>query len=655
MAFDLNKYEYSCYHHQYEEAARQFIQLLRDLDGNLGKLDESFKANVPIIALGDRLTEHFLSRIISATTYLFLQKDFHINEEGGFPQIMYLQRWIEMIFAASPFRNADHIIQALNKSEDPDKPVINNQDLVKLALFYIPDSNVPMNFDELWKVNPRLTTQLAFALLSPRFLGTQAAHEKRELLLRWLPEKLEQLDSLDFVPINIIHDVYMHCSYADYEKRHDIKRPLNRLIRKQLEREGIKDVTNMPTTIKKGEKPVLLVLLEWFSGGHSIWRTHSRCIDEARKEFHVIGMGLEGRVGKETLGVFDEYIPIKDNIPLFDQVRFVREEAERIKPHMLYMPAIGMFLNTIFMTNLRLAPVQAVALGHPATTNSPYIDYVVVEDIYVGEDTPKCFSEELIRLPKDVFYRPSMFAQDLDLNTQRDFDPEVVNIVMAATIMKFNPTLLNTLRQIIEKSKKKIHFHFLIGQAIGLTHIHVQNIIHRALGKENCTVYEHQNYKDYMRVMSKCDMFLNPFPFGNTNGIVDTITAGLAGVCKTGPEVYEHIDDGLFHYLGFPEWTIAKTTDEYVAAALRMIENPRERLNIAAECSGPDKVNKLFQGDASCMGKLMRERLDWHFGLKEKPGKKAEKASKAEKKETAKAETTKAETKKSTKGSKKAK
>ncbi|RIY32898.1 hypothetical protein CKF54_03875 [Psittacicella hinzii] len=644
MAFNLNQYEYNCYHHKFEEAARQFIEFLRDLDSDLGKLTDKFTANVPTLALNDQLTEHFLSRIISATTYLFLHKDFTISNHG-FGQMIYLQRWVEMLFAASPFRNADHIIQALNQSEDANNPVIAGENLAKFAMFYLPDSNIPLNFEALWQVNRHLTCQLCFALLSPRLMGTQASHDKRELLLQWLPGKLNELENLDSIPVSILHDVYMHSSYADTPNRHDIKKPLNKLMRNQLLKAGITDVPNLPKEVKEGEKPVMLVLLEWFSGGHSIWRTHSRCIDEARKEFHVIGMGLENRVGKETHVVFDEYIPIKDNIPLFEQVKFVRDIAEKRGVHLFYMPSIGMFLNSIFMTCLRIAPVQMVALGHPATTNSEFIDYVVVEDIYVGEDTPKCFSEELLRLPKDIFYRPSMFAQDLELTTKREFDPEVVNIVMAATIMKFNPTLLKTLKQIIDKSKKKVHFHFLIGQAIGLTHMHIKNIITQALGKNNVTVHEHKGYKEYMKIMSSCDMFLNPFPFGNTNGIVDTITAGLPGICKTGPEVFEHIDEGLFRYLGFPEWTITKTTDEYVEAALRMIENPLERLNIAQTYSGKDKVEKFFQGDASCMGRMMRERLDKALGVTSAKETKAKAKTTAKEEKASKKPTKKAKSK----------
>ena len=50
------------------------------------------------------------------------------------------------------------------------------------------------------------------------------------------------------------------------------------------------------------------------------------------------------------------------------------------------MPSIGMDLTAIFASNTRFAPVQVIALGHPATTHSDFIEYVIVEDDYVGSE-----------------------------------------------------------------------------------------------------------------------------------------------------------------------------------------------------------------------------------------------------------------------------
>ena len=60
-----------------------------------------------------------------------------------------------------------------------------------------------------------------------------------------------------------------------------------------------------------------------------------------------------------------------------------------------------------------------------------------------------------------------------------------------------------------------------------------------------------------MAVINNSDLFLNPFPYGNMNGIADMASVGLAGVCRTGPQVHEHIDGGLFRRMGLPEWLIA--------------------------------------------------------------------------------------------------
>ena len=49
-------------------------------------------------------------------------------------------------------------------------------------------------------------------------------------------------------------------------------------------------------------------------------------------------------------------------------------------------------------------------------------------------------------------------------------------------------------------------------------------------------VHESMPYEDYLARLRGCDLFLDPFPYGNTNGIVDTVSQGLPGVCMTGRE-----------------------------------------------------------------------------------------------------------------------
>jgi len=401
----------------------------------------------------------------------------------------------------------------------------------------------------------------------------------------------------------VLHDLYMHCSYADRADKHDIKKPINELIRRKLSLNGFKDLE--PTDAKRSKKttkrkPVMLVVLEWFTSSHSIYRTHSLTMEAARAQFEVVALSYENCTDDITRKVFDELVTIPRQSSLLDQIRFIQNEANQRNAKVLYMPSVGMFPLTMWLTNLRIAPLQMIALGHPATTYSHAIDYVVVEEDYVGNVA--CFSEKLLKLPKDGMpYRPSAAAEGMKVIVKPKPKPEVVLIAMCATTMKINPRFLNTCARIVKESKVLVHFQFLIGHAMGLSFPNLQRVVHQYLGP-HVTVFPHQHYTAYMDVIAGCDMFINPFPFGNTNGIIDTISAGLVGICKTGPEVHEHIDEGLFQRLGLPDWLITQTEDDYVKAAVRLANNHEERLALRQTYSGADKVNVLFEGRPQIMG-----------------------------------------------------
>jgi hypothetical protein len=469
-------------------------------------------------------------------------------------------------------------------------------------MLFTPDSKIPLNLDGLWRANKRLAAALFFVLLSPRFLGTTAAHDKREILLQWLPAKLDELETLEHMPTGILHDAYMHCSYADLPTKHDIKKPLNKLFRRTLSDRGITDLDMATRSVEKSrtQKPILLVVLEYFSVAHSIYRTHSTTLRAARDKFHIIGMGTPQYVDQAGREVFHEFIELGgDLMTMLSQIRAL---AEQRSVAALYMPSVGMFPLTMFLATLRLAPLQLMALGHPATTHSDAMDYVVVEEDYVGD--PACFSEALLQLPKDGLpYVPSGAASTEIVPIMQE-NPEIVRIAVCATTMKLNPNFLWSLADIVRTAKSRVEFHMLIGFSQGITAIQVRKILHDYLGPY-AHVYAHQPYAQYMEIIRHCDLFLNPFPFGNTNGIVDTVSAGLVGICRTGREVHEHIDEGLFRRLGVPDWTIATNTEDYVRAAVRLIDNHGERIALRQALLARNGVKTLFEGRPEIFGEQL--------------------------------------------------
>lgn len=626
----------------YEAACVELLDILSKIDTNFGGI-EGIEIDYPS-QLNDELVQdkikHFCTRVAVAMSELFSDPKLDISE-GGAQRFFTLQRWINMIFASSPFVNADHVLQAYNRN--PDKTNLSDfhldntrSSLIKFCIFYLPESNVNVNLDALWNLDPELCASLCFALQSPRFIGTDQAFSKRGTLLQWFPEKLATIKNLNNVPSAISHDVYMHCSYDIAENKHWVKKALNQVIRRHLLQGGWtdRDVTKLG---ERNGKPVMVVLLEHFHSSHSIYRTHSTSMIAARERFHLIGVGNDA-VDAAGQAVFDEFHLLKgDNI--FSKLNELKEICEKNGAAVLYMPSIGMDLTTIFASNTRLAPVQVIALGHPATTYSDFIEYVIVEDDYVGSE--KCFSEQLLRLPKDALpYVPSALApQHVEYRLREN--PEVVNIGIASTTMKLNPYFLAALKAIRDRANVKVHFHFALGQSSGVTHPYVERFIKSYLGND-ATAHPHVPYDQYLRILHNCDMMVNPFPFGNTNGIIDMVTLGLVGICKTGAEVHEHIDEGLFKRLGLPEWLIANTVDEYVERAIRLAENHQERLALRRHIIENNGLQTLFTGDPSPMGKVLLEKFEeWKAAnLAEKPKKKATKSA-TTKEKTTKSTTTK--------------
>lgn len=621
-AFSLEQFEYLCYSRQHESAARELVRLLKLIDINYGRLDAHVvpARSAAIDLMPEALREqHLLNRIAGAVSALFSDPAFRISSDG-FDRLIVFQRWLSALFAASAFVNADHILKSLNASgQDASQFQVAEHDLPKFCLLYSPESELPLNVELLWRQNRALAASLFLALLSPRFLGTPVAHAKREALLGWLPAHLDEIETMDNLPLGILHDVYMHCSYADLPRRHAIKAPLNRLMRKQLASVGLGDIAARNAMPAKAEgKPVMLVLMEWFGRTHSIYRTHAKTLAAARRHFHVVALASPAHIDDAGRAVFDEIVELAAPEDVRAGLHQLHALAAARKPAVFYMPSVGMFPITMFAANLRFAPLQVAALGHPATTHSACIDYISVEDDFVGDAA--CFSETLLHLPRDgqPYWPPVIEARDarnLAARAQRlaragagdDADAPPVNIAIAATIMKLNPRFLLACRQIRASARRRIHFHFLVGQAQGLITPQVLRLIRGYL--PDAEVYPHRPFAQYMETLDSCDMFISPFPFGNTNGVVDAVMLGVPGICKTGPEVFEHIDEGLFRRLQMPEWTIAATVEDYVKAVVRMADSGNERAALYRQLDRPDALDALFNGRPEALGDALLELL----------------------------------------------
>jgi hypothetical protein len=632
--FNLERFEYEVTQPGTEAAARMLLLLLAQLDGHYGQWGPSFYAYAPG-APPASLNRQLCTRIAGAVTTLFSRPDFTVSDDG-YVQLMNLHRWLALIFAVSSYGHADHIIRNVNAAGGGviDPLTLNGHNLRLFCLCYFPDSQIALQPDLLWQYDCRTVARLFLALISGRALPTPAAHSKRELLLAWLPDRLAELDSLDFLPTAVLHDVYMHCSYADLEEKHRIKRSLNDLIRRSLLAGDFSDIavgdsrgqraTDNPDIQGPQKKAVMLVVLEWFTSQHSVYRTHSRALAALRTRFSVHAVGLHTAVDDVSKNIFDEFHGV-DNASALQQAWSL---ARDLKPDVVLYAGIGMFPFTIYLSNLRLAPLQLVGLGHGASTFCGQINGFVIEEDLVGEE--RCFSEAVIRVPADAmpFVPPTGLrrvpvSRKAFLTRQQAQwrEPLPVRAAVCASIMKINPNFLTTLAEIQRRSRVAMQYCFYMGFAQGLTLDYLRDAIHAVL--PGAEVNAHMPVQDYQTALNSCELFVSPFPYGNMNGVVDAVRQGLPGVCLTGAEVHSHIDEGLFRRLGLPEELIATGYEAYIRAVLRLLEEHDWREMLQHQLLDNDVEQVLFQGHpekfADVISEVWRQDRPLHPGEQKTP------------------------------------
>ena len=87
-------------------------------------------------------------------------------------------------------------------------------------------------------------------------------------------------------------------------------------------------------------------------------------------ESHAIPATLIDTKGFASIKVLPVVHEVQD---IFALALWIKEQAYDF----VFYPAVGMHAADIILSNVRLAPVQLTSYGHPASTQSKYIDYFI--------------------------------------------------------------------------------------------------------------------------------------------------------------------------------------------------------------------------------------------------------------------------------------
>jgi hypothetical protein len=397
------------------------------------------------------------------------------------------------------------------------------------------------------------------------------------------------------LPLSVDHLVllsaaWMLCSYATARDKHGIKPVLNRVLRQWAEGIGLSDAA-LPTTRPLKARPTLLVAAEIMHSNHVQYRYFGQYLRQLRQRFRLVLVTEGSPADSHVEALFDEVQTFKreGGTGYFNKLA---DHIKAIAPDMIFWLSVGMRHWGPVLANFRLAPIQIVGLGHCASTFCDTIDYYFTEQGFVGD--PELLSEQLVLLPDEsLIFERSPHYTPLPPIIRETANP--LRVALPSNLLKLNPHFIGVLRKIREKARRPVEFH-VFPNVSGLELLSTQRLFKRYL--PGSTVYPIKRYNDYLADVNACDINLSPFPFGGLNGVVDSFRQGIPLITLEGPDLPARLDSMMLRRLGMPEWMITKNENEYIAAALRVIDNDAERVALSRKILALD-VESLISGDAT--------------------------------------------------------
>jgi predicted O-linked N-acetylglucosamine transferase (SPINDLY family) len=291
---------------------------------------------------------------------------------------------------------------------------------------------------------------------------------------------------------------------------------------------------------------------------------------------------------------FKEYSDFFRHIP--HNLPAACEQILADKLHILVYPEIGMDPPTMQMADLRLAPVQCVAWGHPVTTGLPTIDYFLSSELMEGENPQEHYSEKLILLPNIGVAYPQPYIPPV-VKARADYglsDENVIYLCCQAPF-KYLPQYDFILAEIASRVPQA-KFVFLRGTVL-------KPRLERAFSKlglnsdDFCIHLQIPERLDYLMINLLSDVYLDTFTWSGGNTSLEAIACSLPIVTCPGEFMRGRHTDSFLKLLGVTD-TIAKNEAEYIDIAVKLGLDSAWRNSIAERMS--QNQDLLFE-DKTCV------------------------------------------------------
>lgn len=471
--------------------------------------------------------------------------------------------------------------EKFSKSENPEQlELVRSLALVTLSSVHLFPGN------KIKDIDPQLIAPLAYNCLAQRYvLDSQQNANKKALI-----SICDFYEDMKFAGYNdtAISLAWMYCSYMYWEKKHSLKQSINRVCLRWLTEKRLTDKKPHPPRPVK-QKPVIVIFAEVFSDNHALFRCHGASAAALKNRFQTVLITDLTKLSPATRGLFSKTIQI-DSGPKCVEKNL--KTLRKLHPDMIYYPSVGMNRNAVYLCNLRLAPIQFLSMGHPASTFSKEMDYVIVNNDLRPD--PACFSEKIIHRRQSAGYQPYPGWSRQLIGKSGLPATKKLRVGIIGYLPKVTSEFLQVCVALDKNCPNDLEFHFFT-HTNGIDFHGFRSAIKAIL--PSAVIQLPKLYGSYMNNVHAMDLILSTFPFGNTNGTVDTLLARKPVIALDGPEPHAKTDGRLLKKAGAPPEMLVTSPQDYYKTAMDWLSHPKKLTQMAEALEKLDIEGTFFSSD----------------------------------------------------------
>jgi len=564
-------------------------------DGNHERMSEQFLAvldhlrNVTYCRL-DPPTEHALNTFVKHFLHFMSQEDF-ILPDAHAARLIDHNAVIGNVVAMSEFRTTDPFVKVLLGQQ---------RNFTKLLALYNAFNSVKVDRGLLFGTSPALATRWYYCFLEAYRTGP-ASDTTLENLREHITHEDDRLGDINA----FTHHGYFGATYIDHEHDYLVKQRINRLT-------AATPLCSQAITSTPKPRKIGVFTSMWFPK-QSVYRSQFPFLEALAKDHELVLV----RLGRERA---DLDTRIFKEVRNYDAGRDA-SDISAFHPNdfaMAYFPDIGMSLESVILSNMRIAPIQVSNYGHPVSTFGAKIDYWIGgRETEAADRAREHYSERLVLIP-GCAQAPVPLDYRLQYPKLPD-SPVIVNCTWSS--QKINSVHLRRLRQIADRARTPIRFHFFPGGAImGNGYIPLDRAIKNILGADNVQVFPDLVFEQYMPALEGAHFAFDGHPFGGYNTAVDLLTLRKPIVTLAGNRFYNLSTAYLLSRVGLDE-LICKTEQEFIDLGVRMVDNAdfRDRMIRRLKTANLEET-VLSHEHVPAFVRAIDHLLDNHDRLAKQPG-----------------------------------